>query len=173
MSAIRLSPLLRCAAFFALLSAPGTLLAHEPAATSGARSVVPASADAAVAVVDAFSAALKAGDIARATAYLDPDLLVLESGGAERSRAEYLAEHAGADAEFLRDATIVPLSRRAGASGDLAWVASESRIEYPHEGATKRVLSTETMVLRRGAEGWKIVHIHWSSRPLPEAGAKP
>ena len=24
--------------------------------------------------------------------------------------------------------------------------------------------STETMVLRKAADGWKIVHIHWSSR---------
>jgi ketosteroid isomerase-like protein len=26
--------------------------------------------------------------------------------------------------------------------------------------------STETMVLRSGADGWKIVHIHWSSHVM-------
>ena len=152
------------------LAAP-LLAAHEPTRPAVAPSVQSAAspqADAVVAVVDAFSAALKSGDVARASSYLHPDLLVLESGGAERSRAQYLAEHAGADAEFLREATIVPLARRVDAADGLAWVASEARIEYPHEGVRKRVLSTETMVLRRGAGGWKIVHIHWSSRPAPE-----
>lgn len=168
MPACRPNRLIHSLAFLALLSMPALVPAHEPAAPQAASSVIPKSAQAVVAVVDAFSDALKRGDIARASGYLHPDLLVLESGGAERNRAEYLTEHAGADAEFLREATIVPLARRAEASGSLAWVASESRIEYPREGATKRVLSTETMVLRRGADGWKIVHIHWSSRPAPE-----
>jgi ketosteroid isomerase-like protein len=168
--------LLRGFLFAGLFLAAPTLAAHETAkAPAASHSVAAPSADAnsAVAVVEAFSAALKAGEVGRAATYLDPDLLVLESGGAERSRAEYLAEHAGADAEFLRDANIVPLARRADASGDMAWVASESRIEYLREGATRRVLSTETMVLRRSADGWKIVHIHWSSRSLPESGATP
>lgn len=173
MHSIRARFRFRHAAIAALFCLPGLLDAHEPAASAATTGKVSVDALAAVVVVDAFSAALKVGDIVRASGYLDPDLLVLESGGAERSRAEYLAEHAGADAEFLRGATIIPLARRADAVGDLAWVASESRIEYLREGATKRVLSTETMVLRRGADGWKIVHIHWSSRPAPEAAATP
>ena len=173
MVAVRLNRSLHVVALAASLSLPVAALGHEKAAAAAAHAAVAASAQPAAAVVDAFSAALKAGDIARASGFLHPDLLVLESGGAERSRVEYLAEHAGADAEFLRGATIVPLARRAQAVGDLAWVASESRIEYLRDGATKRVLSTETMVLRREAGAWKIVHIHWSSRPAPETPAKP
>jgi ketosteroid isomerase-like protein len=168
--------LLRSFQLAGLLLATPLLAAHEPvkpAASQSSPAETSADARAAVEVVDAFSAALKSGDIVRATTYLHPDVLVLESGGAERSRAEYLTEHAGADAEFLRDATIVPLARRVDAAGELAWVASESRIEYPYEGATKRVLSTETMVLRRDAEGWKIVHIHWSSRSVPDPATTP
>lgn len=170
MPALPLNRLLLGAAFVAALSLPLSALGHEKSAATAPSTAVAADAQPAVAVVDAFSEALKVGDIARASSFLHPDLLVLESGGAERSRAEYLAEHAGADAEFLRGTTIVPLARRAQAVGELAWVASESRIEYLREGASKRVLSTETMVLRREAGAWKIVHIHWSSRSSPQAG---
>jgi ketosteroid isomerase-like protein len=39
------------------------------------------------------------------------------------------------------------------------------------DGKEATMLSTETMVLRRGTSGWKIVHIHWSSRiKRPAAG---
>lgn len=165
--------ILLAAALLLPASALPTYASDKPQAMPVLTPDAEAQAQAAVEVVDAFSAALKRGDIEAASGYLHPDLLVLESGGAERSRAEYLAEHAGADAEFLRDATIVPLARRAAANGDLAWVASESRIEYQREGAGKQSLSTETMVLKRGAEGWRIVHIHWSSRPAPEVPPTP
>ena len=136
----------------ALLLAPALALAHV--------SVDPGATDA-VATVDAFTAALKAADLARVEALLDADVKVLESGGAENSRAQYLEHHAGADAEFLKDANVRVLHRTARSEGDLAWVATESEVE----AGGKPHLATETMVLKRSAEGWRIVHIHWSSRP--------
>lgn len=115
-------------------------------------------------VVDDFQAALVAGDIDRAAAHLDPGVVILESGGAERSREEYLAGHAQADSEFLRAADITPGPRTVRIEGSTAWVASESRLELQRGGEPVAVESAETMVLARGAGGWKIVHIHWSSR---------
>jgi len=117
-----------------------------------------------IAVVDAFQAALVAGDIARAAGYLDPNVVILESGGAEWSAQEYLDEHAKADAEFLKAVNVTPGERSARVEGDLAWVASLSRIEMQKEGKPVVVDSAETMLLRRETGGWKIVHIHWSSR---------
>ena len=102
--------------------------------------------------------------IERAVADLDPKVLILESGGVEKSRDEYLAGHAKADADFLKDAHITLKRRSARASGDLAWVASESQIHAMKGAEMMMIDSTETMVLRRIADGWKIVHIHWSSR---------
>jgi ketosteroid isomerase-like protein len=125
--------------------------------------VAPA-ASAAVEVVERFSTALAAGDIERAVADLDPKVLILESGGVEKSRDEYLAGHAKADAAFLKDAHITLKDRSARASGDLAWVASESQIHSMKGSEMMMIDSTETMVLRRSPDGWKIVHIHWSSR---------
>ena len=164
---------LRHSVCLAVLAAFGSasVFAHEPAAAAGAKAetaAMSAQAKQAIAVVEAFSAALKAGDIERAAGYLAPQLLVLESGGAEHSRAEYLAEHAGADAEFLNGAKLLPKNQTAYASGDLAWVGTESTIEFERNGAPQQLLSTETMVLKRGPDGWKIMHIHWSSRPAPK-----
>ncbi|CAN5195784.1 hypothetical protein BH11PSE14_BH11PSE14_14000 [soil metagenome] len=124
----------------------------------------PAAADA-VKVVDAFGAAIRSVDIAAAKALLDPGVLILESGGAERDRDAYMAEHALVDAAFLQAARQQPRYRRARAADGLAWVATETIIERDDHGKQSTLLSTETMVLRKSAAGWKIVHIHWSSRP--------
>ena len=127
----------------------------------------PAAQDA-VAVVEAFSAAIKGVRIDEAGALLDPTVLVLESGGSERSREEYLSHHAQADAEYMKDALQELSYRQARAVGDVAWVSSESVLSHDKDGKPASTLSTETMVLRKPAQGWKIVHIHWSSRPAPE-----
>ncbi len=102
--------------------------------------------------------------------------MILESGGAEHSRDEYLAVHAPADAQFLKTVKVTPGRRTARIEGDfatgwskarvagnLAWVASLSEFEFEKEGQVAFIDSAETMVLRRDAGGWKIVHIHWSS----------
>lgn len=125
---------------------------------------VPEEARTAVATVDRFFAALSAGDIDRAATELDPQVIILESGGAERSAAEYLGGHAKSDAEFLKKAEHKPGHRTARASGDLAWVASDNDMIIQQDGKAVTIASAETMVLRRTGGGWKIVHIHWSSR---------
>lgn len=147
------------ASFFAAL----ILLANSAAAEEW-RADVPEEARAAVAVVDRFFATLSAGDVERAAAELDPEVLILESGGAERSAAEYLGHHAGSDAEFLKHAQSRPGHRMARASGDLAWVASDNDLVIQQDGKAVTIASAETMVLRRTDGVWKIVHIHWSSR---------
>lgn len=141
-----------------------TLSAHSNGHRDASAIDIPESALAAVAAVDRFSAALAAGRIDEAGAELAADVLVLESGGAERSAAEYLSGHAGDDAEFLKSARVELIKRRARVDGDLAWVGSESEIRTSHDGKPVVLLSTETMVLQRRDGAWKILHIHWSSR---------
>lgn len=121
----------------------------------------------AVAVVEQFAAAIKAGDRERTGALLAEDVLILESGSAQRSRAEYLGGHAVNDAAFLKDARIQVTRRTARAEGNLAWVATESELQASKDGKPMTRLSSETMVLKNTAAGWRIVHIQWSSRPKP------
>jgi ketosteroid isomerase-like protein len=144
---------------------------HPTGASSGADINVPASAKDAVATVDRFSAALSSGELAKAGKELDPNVLILESGGAERSAAEYLGGHAKSDAEFLKTAHQQLRRRSAHASGDFAWVASESELHLQKDGKPVTMLSTETMLLHRRAAAWKIVHIHWSSRKKDPSSA--
>ena len=141
--------------------------AHEHPADAAAEAPpgpmqLPESVRAAAAVVDAFHQALAAGDLDAAGRLLDPGLLVFEGGGTERSAQEYASHHMRSDAEFLHGASVELLSRSGGAGVGHAWVASESSIR----SAGGAIASKETMVLRNTPAGWRIRHIHWSSRPL-------
>lgn len=121
----------------------------------------------AVAVVDAFNSALVAQDLEAAGKLLAEDVLILESGGAERSREEYLGHHGKADAAFLAGSHRTLNARKARVDGALAWVGSESELHAMRKDEPITLSSTETMVLRKESAGWRIVHIHWSSRPAP------
>nr|AFR74976.1 Tnp [uncultured Xanthomonadaceae bacterium] len=152
----------------ACASVPTAVPAQDSAAQAPA--AMPASTqqtEAAVAVVEQFAAAIKAGDRERTGALLADDVLILESGKAQRSRAEYLGGHAVNDAAFLQDAQIRITQRTARVEGDLAWVATESELQASQDGKPMTRLSSETMVLKNTPAGWRIVHIHWSSRPKP------
>ena len=125
---------------------------------------VPEGAKAAVATADRFFTSLSSGDLDQAASLLDPGVVILESGGAEHSAAEYLGHHAKADAEYLKGARQTLKRRTARVAGNVVWVATESELETSKDGRPSVAASTETMVLRSTDAGWKIVHIHWSSR---------
>ncbi len=120
-------------------------------------------ASAPAAIVDQFFDALASGNAGAASALLDPAAVIYESGGVERSRSEYEAEHLGVDMAFLKSAKHKVISRTGDALGDLAWVATESQLTAQGAGAAD-IVGTETMILRKQPGGWKIIHIHWSSR---------
>lgn len=137
--------------------------AQVPAAAPPASfQLSPAARDAAT-IVDAFHRALQAGDQDAAAALVASDALIYESGGAERSRAEYASHHLPADAAFAA-ATTRTVTRRSGhADNDSAWIATESTTTGAYKGRPINSRSTETMVLRREDGAWRIAHIHWSS----------
>jgi mono/diheme cytochrome c family protein len=127
-----------------------------------------ASADDAVSTVKAFHAALSSGSAAQVETMLDPKVLIMESGNVERSRQEYASHHLPADVKFMRSIRY-RLQRQTGDTvGDLAWVASEASLTGESSGKPVNLVSTESLVLKKSASGWKIVHIHWSSRNVKE-----
>ncbi len=135
------------------------LVKEDPAA------LIPAAARPAIDIVDAFGKALASGDLKQVETLLEPTAVILESGGAERSRAEYMGHHAKEDAKFLGSAHVSLIRRVAGTDGGIVWVASESEIHSSSKGKPVTLLSAETMLLIHGDSGWRIAHIHWSSRP--------
>lgn len=174
-------------AFMALISVSGAALSEEKmnmpmdhskmqgmdhaAMAKPAQLNIAANAKDAVAAVDRFGNALSAGQLDKAGAELDANVLILESGSAERSAAEYLGGHAKGDAAFLKGVHAQLVRRTAQASGDMAWVGSESELHSMKDGKMTTILSTETMVLKRTGTVWKITHIHWSSRAKKADGS--
>jgi ketosteroid isomerase-like protein len=122
------------------------------------------------ATVDAYHAALAAGDAAAAEALLAADAIVLESGGVE-SRDEYLAGHLAADIEFSRSVAQRRSDVRVVQAGDVAWVSATSRATGEFRGRAIRSTGAELIVLSRSADGWRIRAIHWSSHPSADAPA--
>ena len=119
----------------------------------------------AVAAARAFHKALTSGDAHALKELLDPDVLIMESGHVERSRQEYSAHHLASDLKFMKSVAY-KLERESGdAVGDLAWVTSESRLTGVANDKPVDTVSMETLVLKKSAAGWRVTHIHWSSRP--------
>jgi len=145
-----------------LLAATAQVTQAAPAADA----VSPEAGEAAK-VVDAFHAALKQNNASAALALLSEDVLIFEGGYVERSKAEYASHHLATDAAFASAAPSSLLRRSAYADGDTAWISSETRTTGRYKDKAVDRLSTESMVLKKDVAGWRIVHIHWSSRPAP------
>ena len=135
-----------------------------PAKTTGTG--MPATTADPVAVVERFFRALASGDSKSATALLDPEVLIYESGNVERSRQEYASHHLGSDAHFLKTVKHRLLSRSGDAASDCAWVATEADFSGIADHKPVNMVGTETMILRKRPDGWRITHIHWSNRPV-------
>ncbi len=115
------------------------------------------------AVVQAYHDALSASDSAAALALLADDVLILESGGLE-TLTEYRSHHLPGDMAF---AAALPRQRgafRVTIEGTTAWAVSTSTTQGTYRDRTIDSRGAELMVLTRGADGWRIRAIHWSSR---------
>lgn len=126
--------------------------------------LTPVQAPTPVEVVDAFHAALDAGDRAAALEQLGEQVVIFEGGGAEMSREEYASHHLGGDIQFSAAVDREALDRRNHVVGDLAYVLTRTRTTGTFREREIDSSGVETMVLHRQEDGWRIVHIHWSSR---------
>ena len=144
--------------------APSKHAEHDHSGHDHGGQAVSAPKDGPVFALNSFHAAINSGDRQTVMAALSPDVLIFESGGVERSRAEYASHHMKSDMAFLAQMGHDQISQAASEQGDTAWIVTESRIYGRYKEKDIDIVSTETAVLKRGADGWKIVHLHWSSR---------
>lgn len=107
-----------------------SVLLIEPAFARDPAQTAPASVDDvqteaidAASAVDAFHVALEHGDTEVALALLADDVLIFESGEAERSKAEYAQHHLAADAAFSAAVPSIRSRRTARAVAGSAWIA--------------------------------------------------
>lgn len=115
-------------------------------------------------VVAAFHAALSAGDGEAALAHMAPEVVILESGGGEKSRDEYASHHLGGDMRFAAASERETLEQRQETFGDTAVVLTWTRTTGSFGDRQIDSNGVETMVLHRTDGQWRIVHVHWSSR---------
>ncbi len=117
-----------------------------------------------VEVVESFHAALASGDSATALGLMLEVAVIFEAGGAEMSRQEYRNHHLAADIEFSMAVDRVVTDQRVDAGDDVAWVLTRSATAGTFRDQSVDAVGVETMILVRTEEGWRISHIHWSSR---------
>lgn len=142
----------------------GTAESHEHAVhVMQSTEALSVSARPAAAVVDAFHAALRSGNSRAALALLANDVLIYESGEVERSKAEYASSHLAADVEFEQATSAITTARSGQVTENSAWIASVGRVSGTYKGKALNRLTTETMVLQKSGQQWRITHIHWSS----------
>lgn len=148
----------------ALAACAAALLLPPLAPEASAQQGDTASDEAVRRVAGQLHRALSSGDSARVLELLAEDVRVYESGHAE-TRAEYRAGHLGVDIEFSRGTDREVLSEHVRIPGDdLALYMAEYRTTGTFRGEEIDGRGTETLVMEHGQQGWRIVHIHWSSR---------
>ncbi|MGB6336115.1 MAG: nuclear transport factor 2 family protein [Thermoanaerobaculia bacterium] len=114
--------------------------------------------------VAAFHQALATGDQHAVLDLLAPQVIVFESGGGEQTRDEYASHHLDADMEFAGVTTRKVVGQIEGEDGQTGWVLTRSETSGTFRDKEIESSGVETVILRRGEKGWRIVHIHWSSR---------
>ncbi len=114
-------------------------------------------------VIEAFHAALVAGDSTTALSLLADDVVILESGGTE-NKDHYRNGHISGDMRFARAAPRKRGEIDVRVLGDVAWASSTSITQGRMGDREINSQGAELVVLARDGGTWKITAIHWSSR---------
>ncbi|HUG41657.1 MAG TPA: nuclear transport factor 2 family protein, partial [Longimicrobiales bacterium] len=104
-----------------------------------------------------------AGDSTAAIDRLHPEVVVFEGGHAE-TLAEYRRGHLRSDIAFASATQRELTAEAVHVRGDQALYTSESHTTGRWRERDIDSHGTETVVLVRTPDGWRIRHIHWSSR---------
>ena len=116
-----------------------------------------------VQVVADFHAALTAQDKDKALALLLPTASIYESGGAE-TVTEYASHHVMGDMAFSATVGREIVEQSKQMVGDVAWIMTRYRNTGTYKDKTIDSITVETAVLHHVKEGWRIAHLHWSTR---------
>jgi len=162
LASLALSALLAGSAFAQTPTASHAPAAALPAAQAGA-SMTLAQQDAAQ-LVDAFSAALIAGQLDAARQFMTPGAVVVANGQVLGDRDGYIDGAARSDAAALRTVQRDLLRREVTAGDNFGYVVSERSMRTPGDTSGRSEVVIETMLIARTPNGWKITHIHWSGK---------
>lgn len=114
-------------------------------------------------VVRDFHQALAQGDSASALELLHPEVLIHEQGGAE-DLDQYRAQHLPADMRFAAAVTREVLEEELSIHATVALYTAQVRSRGRLGDRDVDSHGVETVALTRTPDGWRIRHVHWSSR---------
>lgn len=118
-----------------------------------------------VRALDGYRMGMEALSVDKLGLVMDPELLVLEHGGKDAGWAAYRDSHIGEHMKEWKSLKISDIDLlEFSVAGEWAYAAQKSlnTIVTAKEDRTVVLEVTETFVLKRGAEGWKIKHLHVS-----------
>lgn len=151
---------------------------HDAPAVKEAAPVAPP-VQAPVDFADAFHDAMRSRDRTKILPMLAPDLVVFETGYLEATRDDYVKSNLDDDTAFASATDYRPMSRGVIGSGESVTVLTKASIQGFIGGQSVDLVQSETMILRRTATAWEIVHLHWSAHtrqadePEPHVAARP
>ncbi len=136
-----------------------SLLAHPPSKSNPEAEIQ--------AVVKAYHEAMARKDVDALKNLFHPDLVVFEAGGVDKGRDAYLEHHLGPELKELKSWTYGPMETSVLTGDPTSVVLCSFTYEAALDsGKISKGKATESMVLTRTAEGWRIRHLHWSSRAI-------
>lgn len=117
------------------------------------------------AALKAFHHALAEGRGDDALGYLHPRAVITEGGRVETVE-HYAGGHMAGDMEFLGQISIEPVSSEMLAKSETqATISNQRRLHGQIKDQAIDLLSSETATLVKTDNGWRILHLAWSSRP--------
>lgn len=114
--------------------------------------------------LESFHSALAINDKAKAISLLSPNATIYESGYVEHTRQEYIDQHLAGDIDFAKTTKRKSLQSTEKLDKNFAIIWNENEVNGKIDGQEINSLGTETAVLEKHGNEWKIVHFHWSSR---------
>lgn len=139
------------------------LLAQDKEPLSGTDKIITSGLDhEAAKTVQQFHLALRTQDRKSARAVLSDDVLIYESGNAERSAEEYAAGHMKADMKYLATISSELVEHQVKVTGDVAISTARFKNIRTVAGRSRESISMETIVVSKINNQWLITHIHWS-----------
>jgi ketosteroid isomerase-like protein len=111
--------------------------------------------------------AMEKGDLVTLDSMYSPDgdVLMIEGGGADKGWQNYRDHHLKPELKELKSFTYRYDAVRVEVAGDLAWSTFDYTLHGVIKGKPLDIVGKGTLVLRRAADGWKIVHSHTSGKP--------
>jgi len=120
----------------------------------------------ALAFAKRFQAALNGGDFDAVAGSFFADAVIFENGVREVSLEDYLERHLKPEMPMLKAASRQVLKQDVVETNNLAIVSTASMLSIKSQGKQHDFYSAETLTLQIRKGDWKVVHVHWSSRPV-------